>query len=1038
MKNILLIGSGGLRVGQAGEFDYSGSQAIKAFKSEGYRVILINPNIATVQTDESMADKTYLLPLTVAEVVSIIKKENIHLLALGFGGQTALNLGIELADSGILAKYNIEILGSQIASIKATEGRDLFKATLENNQIKTPLSKAANSLEEAIANAGLIGYPLMLRSAFSLGGLGSGKVSSEEELITKVTQALAVTPQVLLEEYLTGWKEFEYEIVRDMEGNALTICNMENLDPMGIHTGESIVIAPAQTLTNNEHQQLRDVALKCAELFGIIGECNIQFAVNPQNGDYRVIEMNPRLSRSSALASKATGYPLAFVAAKLCLGLPLYKIQNSLTESTSAYFEPALDYVVVKIPRWDTHKMPAADRKIGSEMKSVGEVMGIGRSFAEALQKAVQMLNIGASCLQDYPLENNISLENEIEFATDRRIFALYKWFFSGGSVAKAYELSHIDPWFLNALAAIANFTKDFANLTLNYETLLAAKQLGLSDKVIGEIHNLTETEARELRHGYGIIPVVKQIDTVAGEMAAKSNYLYLTYHGTHHDLVPSKEHICILGSGPYSIGSSVEFDWCTVNLARSLRQKGKQIIIINSNPETVSTDYDESERLYFEPLSFERVTDILNFENPLGTIVCAGGQIANNLAPKLTDFNYKILGTQADKILQAENRQEFASMLATCHIKQPHWASANSLEEIQSFIDTYNYPVIVRPSFVLSGSAMKVIDNDKDLLTYLTKNKISSDNSAVISQFIKDGKEIEVDGVCQHGKVIFCAIAEHIENVGVHSGDATIIYPAQSLSNEIIAKIQEISIKIAGKLSLHGPFNMQLILKDNELLVIECNVRASRSLPFIAKVSGINLVSLIADVLLEKEVSPISHTPKHIGVKCPVFSYNRFKGADPVSQVEMASTGEVACIGSNLGETFFNSWLASGQNINANKLLIQISEHDFDKEIATSLAKLLHSGWEISSYSNTYQLLSDNGIKVRHHEKDEIRPAIAKQEFGLIINIPENNYNASSNQEEYTIRRSAIDYHIPLISNAEVGKLMLDYLANQQIVKEN
>jgi carbamoyl-phosphate synthase large subunit len=1032
MKNILLIGSGGLRVGQAGEFDYSGSQAIKAFKSEGHRIILINPNIATVQTDESMADKTYLLPLTLAEVTAIIETENIQLLALGFGGQTALNLGIELADSGILDKYNIQILGSPIASIKATEDRDLFKATLENKQIKTPFSKAANSLEEAVASAGIIGYPLMLRSAFSLGGLGSGKVSSEEELITKVTQALAVTPQVLLEEYLTGWKEFEYEIVRDMEGNALTICNMENLDPMGIHTGESIVIAPAQTLTNNEHQQLRDVALKCAELFGIIGECNIQFAVNPQNGDYRVIEMNPRLSRSSALASKATGYPLAFVAAKLCLGLPLYKIENSLTESTSAYFEPALDYVVVKIPRWDTHKMPAADRKIGSEMKSVGEVMGIGRSFAEALQKAVQMLNIGASCLHDYPLANDISLENEIEFATDRRIFALYKWFFAGGTVTKAHTLSHIDPWFLNGIAAIANFTKDLANFSLNYEVLLAAKQFGLSDKVIGEIHNLTENEIRELRYGYGIIPVVKQIDTVAGEMAAKSNYLYLTYHGTHHDLASSKEHICILGSGPYSIGSSVEFDWCTVNLARSLRQKGKKIIIINSNPETVSTDYDESERLYFEPLSFERVADILDFENPTATIVCAGGQIANNLAPKLAEFNYKILGTQADKVLQAENRQEFATMLNSCQINQPHWATANSLEEIRSFINTHAYPLIVRPSFVLSGSAMKVIDDDSELIAYLNKNKISTNNSAVISQFIKDGKEIEVDGVCQHGEIIFLAIAEHVENVGVHSGDATIIYPAQSLATEIMTKIKEISIKIAAKLALHGPFNMQLILKDDELLVIECNVRASRSLPFIAKVSGINLVNLIADILLDKKVVLINHTPEQIGVKCPVFSYNRFKGADPVSQVEMAATGEVACIGDNLATTFFKSWIASGQNINSNKLLIQLPEYILNKETLANLEKLLGLGWEISSYSDTYQLLTDNGIKVRHHVRDTIKPAIAKQEFGLIINIPENNYNASNNLEEYMIRRSAIDYHIPLISNAQVGKLMLDYLASE------
>jgi carbamoyl-phosphate synthase large subunit len=1026
MSNILVIGSGGLRVGQAGEFDYSGSQAIKAFNHDGHRVVLINPNIATIQTDSSMADKTYFVPLIVSEVIQIIEAENIELLALGFGGQTALNLGLELHSQGILARYGIKVLGSSVDSIKATEDREIFRDTLLKHNISTPVSRLATTLEQAISLAHEIGYPLMMRSGFSLGGLGSGKVHSEEELVTKVSQVLAVTPQVLLEEYLVGWKEFEYEIVRDISGNALTICNMENLDPMGIHTGESIVVAPAQTLNDVEHQTLRNVALQCANIFSIIGECNIQFAVNPENGDYRVIEMNPRLSRSSALASKATGYPLAYVAAKLCLGYSLYQVTNNLTKTTCAFFEPALDYVVVKIPRWDTHKLREADRRIGTEMKSVGEVMGIGRSFHEALQKAVQMLNIGASCLLDYPWQIQ-NLESEIEFATDRRIFALYQWFKDGLGIDKAHQLSKIDYWFLQQIEEIAVFANSFATQNIDRGNLLRAKQLGLSDKVIGQLHNITESMVRDLRHKYKVIPVVKQIDTVAGEFQAYSNYLYLTYHGNFNDLESSKDHLCIIGSGPYSIGSSVEFDWCTVNLARSFKKRGNNVIIINSNPETVSTDYDESDRLYFEPLSFERVADILDFEQVQGTVVSVGGQVANNLALNLMKLNYKILGTTPKNINRAEDRGIFSQILHDAGIDQPEWINATNEAQIEEFIGRVGFPVIVRPSYVLSGSAMKVATSHDSLDEYMqTALKVSPSNSVVISEFLENRQEIEVDGVAKNGTVVFCAISEHIENAGVHSGDATLVYPAQSLAIEIQQQIKLIAATIANKLELHGPFNMQLIVGNGSIKVIECNVRASRSFPFISKVSGCNLIELVADILLElplaNNITPKFTKGKSLGVKTPVFSYNRFKGSDPVAQVEMSSTGEVACMGEDLLETFYQSWIASGLSINGQRLLITI---DVNPEISDLLSKL--KGWNISAYGTTYQNLS--------HVSDcgsSALELIKQKQFDLIINVPHNVYESHHNREEFAIRRHAIDYHIPLVTNEQLAVMLLKCLVRQ------
>lgn len=1036
MKNILLLGSGGLRVGQAGEFDYSGSQAIKAFKEEGYRVILVNPNIATVQTDESMADEIYFVPLQVEFVAPIIEKEQINYIALGFGGQTALNLGLELHHSGILARHGVAVLGSSVETIEATEDRDIFRNQLEVNTVKTPRSKSAVSVEEAINIGREFGYPLMLRAAFSLGGLGSGKVYDEADMLDKAAKALSGAPQVLLEEYLTGWKEFEYEIVRDIRGNSLTICNMENLDPMGIHTGESIVIAPAQTLNDEEHQHLRNIALQCAEIFNIIGECNIQFSVNPENGDYRVIEMNPRLSRSSALASKATGYPLAFVAAKLCLGFTLNQLRNQVTKKTTAFFEPALDYVVVKIPRWDTHKLRLADRRIGTEMKSVGEVMGIGRTFPEALQKAIQMLNIGASGLHDYihPIEN---MAAEIEFATDRRIFALYRWFYQGGSLAEAWRLSRIDYWFLTQIKTIADIALKLA-AELTPEILREAKKFGFSDKAIAALTKQGEGQIRALRKAAGIVPVIKQIDTLAGEFSAETNYLYTTYHGKTSDIQPAKEAYVIIGSGPYAIGSSVEFDWCTVNLARQLRAAGKTVIIINSNPETVSTDYDESDRLYFDSLSLERICDILDFEAVAGVCVSVGGQIANNLALSLHRCGYPVLGTSPEDIDKAEDRAKFSAMLNALHIDQPQWINATSIGEIDKFIAEVGLPVLIRPSYVLSGAAMKVVADRRALEEYLSAaTLISNDHPVVISQFIENAKELELDGIAQNGSVIIDAISEHVENAGVHSGDATLIFPPERLYLKTVTRAREIARQIVKALNISGPFNMQFIARNNELKVIECNVRASRSFPFISKVSGHNLVAIMAQVFLGNAVTTRYSTLDCgvIGIKSPVFSYNRFKGSDPVAQVEMSSTGEVACLGKDLLETFYRSWLSVGQKI-ANKVILLSVADKYKQKMLPALKVLYDQGWEFITTRGTHELLVRNGIaarfvfKVSEQSRNNILEPIAGREAGLIINLPETAFNSDPDSDGFKIRRLAIDYHIPLVTNYQLAEMLLESLS--------
>lgn len=1036
-KKVLILGSGGLRIGQAGEFDYSGSQAIKALKEEGIKTVLVNPNIATIQTDPQMADEVYLQPLTLDMVTRIIEKERPDAILLGFGGQTALNLGLLLDEEGILAKYGVTSLGTPIQAIRRTEDRDVFKSELEAIDVKSPLSLAVTNIADAENAAAKIGYPIMMRSGFSLGGLGSGKVSTLDELHERAQECFAGSPQILIEEYLFGWREFEYEIVRDADGNTLTICNMENMDPMGIHTGESIVVAPAQTLTNEEHQHLRNIAIKVANHFGIIGECNIQFAVNPANGDYRVIEVNARLSRSSALASKATGYPLAFVATKLALGWRLHEIINGVTQVTCAFFEPALDYLVVKIPRWDTQKLKSAGRTIGTEMKSVGEVMGIGRSFPEALQKAVGMLNIGASCLSDYPQEID-QPAYELAHPTDRRLFAIYQFFIQGGTVDEAHKLSQIDTWFLNQIASISNFEQTLKHNAFSDHLLRSAKELGFSDRSIGQLLNQSESTIRKHRIAAGILPVVKQMDTLAGEFAAKTNYLYLTYHGTEHDVMAMDEPpILVIGSGPYAIGSSVEFDWCAVNTSRTLRKLGKKSILINSNPETVSTDYDESDRLYFEQLTFERIQDIADIESPLGIIVSVGGQIANNLAMPLANAGYHLLGTAAKDIDRAENRQKFSALLNTLKIDQPAWQHVTSMESAKQFANEIGYPVVIRPSYILSGAAMNLAYDDTSLQKYLLQAaEISPEHPVVMSKFIQDAKELEIDGVAEHGHIIIEAINEHIENAGVHSGDATLVLPPQNLYLETIRRTKKITQQIARALNITGPFNIQFIAKNNHLQVIECNLRASRSLPFVSKVTNHNFIELSTKAILG-----IPHDKKHyqtleldyVGVKAPQFSYQRLKGADPVAHIEMASTGEVACLGENLHDAFWRAWLSSEQAVQNKHLLVSIAD-PYKAKLLPLLKKLEALGWRIYSTEGTHSFLFKNGVatyfvyKASEKSEPNIQTIIIQRKVDIIINIP-SNIATKIHTDGFKIRRLAIDHHIALITNVQKAQIMLQCL---------
>lgn len=1057
-KKVLLLGSGGLRIGQAGEFDYSGSQAIKALKEEGINVVLVNPNIATVQTDAHMADELYLQPLNVESVTEIIAREKPDGILLGFGGQTALNLGLALDKAGVIAAHHVTVLGTQIASIHQTEDREIFKQALESIGIKSPKSIGVTSVQAALSAAEEIGYPIMMRAGFSLGGLGSGKITHKAELIKRAQESFATVPQLLIEEYLLGWKEFEYEIVRDAGGNALTICNMENLDPMGVHTGESIVVAPAQTLSNREHQQLRNAAIAIAQHFNIVGECNIQFAVNPINGDYRVIEMNARLSRSSALASKATGYPLAFVATKLALGWLLHEIKNSVTQQTCAYFEPALDYIVVKIPRWDTHKLKAAERTIGTEMKSVGEVMAIGRSFPESLQKAVGMLNIGASCLSDY-LHVIPQPQTEIKNPTDRRLFALYQFFLQGGTVEQAHQWSGIDNWFLAHIHAIATMEKAIAaqglveienghaaipldqhRVNAKRVRLLAAKQMGFSDQALGKLISRDQDDIRSARQRAGIIPYVKQIDTLGGEFAAETNYLYLTYHACEHDIEPCAQRpVLVLGSGPYAIGSSVEFDWCAVNTSRSLRELGKKSILINSNPETVSTDYDESDRLYFEQLTLERVRDIADFEQPYGIIVSVGGQIANNVALPLANKGYALLGTSAQAIDQAEDREKFSALLNQLHIDQPAWQRVSSLEKAKQFAEEMGYPVLIRPSYILSGAAMNVAYDETMLQQYLQEaSLVSAEHPVVISKFILDSKELEIDGVANQGQIIIEAITEHIENAGIHSGDATLVIPPQRLYLETIRKTKKITRQIVEALQITGPFNIQFIAQNNFIQVIECNLRASRSFPFVSKVTGYNFIAIATRAMLGKHLPMTYETLEldYVAVKAPQFSYHRLKGANPVANVEMASTGEVACLGENLYEAYLRAWLATEQALPENKQIL-ISIADVHKAKLLPLLKQLdEEGWEFYTTSGTHNFLSKNGIgsyfvyKASEDDTPNIKTLIAQRKVDLIINLP-TAHALKNNTDGYTIRRMAVDHHIPLITNLQIAQIMLQCLIN-------
>ncbi|MBS0603493.1 MAG: carbamoyl-phosphate synthase (glutamine-hydrolyzing) large subunit [Verrucomicrobia bacterium] len=1042
-EKILILGSGGLRIGQAGEFDYSGTQAIKAIKEEKIATVLINPNIATVQTDSEMADEVYLSPLNPEIVAKIIEKERPDGVLLSFGGQTALNLGMKLDQMGVFKKFNVAVLGTPISSIRMTEDRDLFKKSLASIGIKSPKSIAVSSVKEALSAAQKIGYPVMMRAGFSLGGLGSGKIQNKQEMELRAGEALSGAPQILIEEYLFGWKELEYEIVRDAFDNAITVCNMENIDPMGIHTGESIVVAPSQTLTNHEYHSLREIAVRSARHFNIVGECNIQYALNPKNGDYRVIEMNARLSRSSALASKATGYPLAFVAAKLALGFSLAEIKNAVTKKTVAFFEPALDYVVVKIPRWDIHKFRSADRRIGTEMKSVGEVMAIGRSFPEALQKATRMLNIGVSGLTDYPHPIE-SPKHEISRATDRRLFALYNFFKKGGSVDEAHHLSQIDRWFLNHIQHIAKIEQKLSKNPLNAATLSEAKKLGFSDTAIGSIKKIDAQKVRQQRIKHGVVPVIKQIDTLAGEFDAQTNYLYLTYHGSVHDIQPAaKPPVIVLGSGPYCIGSSVEFDWCAVNTCRTLRQMKEETIIINSNPETVSTDYDESDRLYFEELTLERVQDIADFEHPKGIIVSVGGQIANNLAPKLHARGYPLLGTSAASIDMAENRQKFSSLLGKLGVDQPAWQTVTHLANAKKFAQKKGYPLLIRPSYVLSGAAMNIVSSDEELERFLLEAAlISPDHPVVMSQFISDAKELEIDGVAQDGKVVIEAITEHVENAGVHSGDATIVLPPQRLYLETIRRTKKITRGIVRALKITGPFNIQFIAKNNAIQVIECNVRASRSFPFVSKVTDHNFIQIATRVMLGKFTPAPYETLEldYVGVKTPQFSYARLKGANPVAHVEMASTGEVACLGHDLLEAFFLSWLATEQTIRRKRILVSIGG-DKKIKLLQQLQELEKQGWEIYATEGTNDFLCQHGIASRcvYKASEKIEPnvatLIAGQKIDLIVNIPRS-FGSSHKTDGFTIRRLSIDHHIPLITNLQIAQVFLQCLAELKMNK--
>lgn len=1051
IKKVLVLGSGALKIGEAGEFDYSGSQALKALKEEHIETVLINPNIATVQTSEGFADKIYFLPVTPYFVEKVIAKENPQGILLAFGGQTALNCGVELYQKGILEKYNVKVLGTPVQAIMDTEDRELFVKKLDEINIKTIKSEAVNSIEDALRAANQVGYPVIVRAAYALGGLGSGFCDNAEELTARVEKALAFSPQVLVEKSLKGWKEVEYEVVRDQFDNCITVCNMENFDPLGIHTGESIVVAPSQTLSNDDYHWLRELAIKIIRHIGIVGECNVQYAYDPSSMDYRVIEVNARLSRSSALASKATGYPLAFVAAKLGLGYGLFDLKNSVTKTTSAFFEPALDYVVCKIPRWDLGKFHGVKREIGSSMKSVGEVMAIGRTFEEAIQKGLRMIGQGMHGFIENKTIPIPDLEQSLKEPTDRRIFVIENAFRKGYTVDRIHELTKIDKWFLYKLQNLiitARELEAYGQIDKLPVTLLrVAKSQGFSDfqiarAVLKESMNDSEAanlQVRHLRKSYGITPVVKQIDTLGAEYPAQTNYLYLTYNGNENDIVYEHDHrsIVVLGSGAYRIGSSVEFDWCSVNALMTVKKEGWRSVMINYNPETVSTDYDMCDRLYFDELTFERVMDIIDLEQPHGTILSTGGQIPNNLAMRLDAEKVNILGTSAQSIDNAEDRHKFSAMLDALGIDQPRWRELTSLEDINEFVEEVGYPVLVRPSYVLSGAAMNVCSNDDELEKFLKlAANVSKKHPVVVSAFIQNAKEIEWDCVAQNGEIKLYAISEHIEFAGVHSGDATIQFPPQKLYVETIRRIKKISSQIAKALNISGPFNIQYLAKNNDIKVIECNLRASRSFPFVSKVLKINFIDLATKVMLGIPVEKPNKNAfdlDYVGIKASQFSFSRLQGADPVLGVDMSSTGEVGCIGENTSEALLKSMLSVGYRIPQKSILLSTGTAKQKADMLDAAIKLNAKGYKLYATGGTHQFLNDNGIPATRvywpSESDKIPQALDmmhKKQIDLVVNIPKN-LSSAELTNGYKIRRTAVDLNIPLITNARLASAFIE-----------
>jgi carbamoyl-phosphate synthase large subunit len=1044
-KKVLVLGSGALKIGEAGEFDYSGAQALKALKEEGIETILVNPNIATVQTSNELADHIYFLPVTPEFVEKIIIKEKPEGILLAFGGQTALNCGVALYRKGVFEKYKVRVLGTPVQSIIDTEDRELFVNRLDEIEVKTAQSIAALSMEEARLAAHTIGYPVILRAAFTLGGQGSGFCNNDEELEVLAKTAFSFSGQVLVEESLKGWKEVEYEVVRDASDNCITVCNMENFDPLGIHTGESIVVAPSQTLTNSEYHKLREIAIKIVRKIGIVGECNVQYALDPYSEDYRVIEVNARLSRSSALASKATGYPLAFVAAKLSLGYNLYEIPNNITKKTTAFFEPSLDYVVVKIPRWDLNKFSGVTKEIGSSMKSVGEVMAIGRSFEEAIQKGLRMIGQGMHGFTANKELVSLDIEQDLQKPTDLRIFVIAHAFKQGFSVQKIHELTKIDQWFLYKLEDIIqteNFLTAFNSLDdISRELMWDIKKKGFSDFQLARIILKSEDEVMEeailkvraFRKQLEVVPVVKQIDTLAGEFPAQTNYLYFTYHGTTSDLIPddAKESVVVLGSGAYRIGSSVEFDWGSVNAVNTVSKEGYRSVMLNYNPETVSTDYDVCDRLYFDELSFERVLDVVDIEQPKGVIVSVGGQIPNNLALRLHKEQIPILGTSPVSIDRAEDRNKFSMMLDKLGVDQPRWKELSTLEEVFDFVDEVGFPVLIRPSYVLSGAAMNVVSNKTELEHFLKlAAHVSKKHPVVVSEFIENAKEIEFDAVAQNGEIILYAISEHIEFAGVHSGDATLVFPPQKVYFETIKRIKKISKKIAAELNISGPFNVQYLAKNNDIKVIETNLRASRSFPFVSKVFNLNFIEVATKIMLGQKVSKPDKSIfeiEHIGIKASQFSFSRLSKADPVLGVDMASTGEVGCIGDDYYEAVLKAMLSVGYRIPKQGVLISGGDIRSKVELLHSARAIKDRGLPIYATKGTAKFLSEHGLEVEvlhwpdSNENPNVLDYLKKGKIDLVINIPK---NLTENElfNDYEIRRNAIDLNIPLLTNARLA----------------